>query len=363
MENIDCDVEGKGGSQFESARENWEGDNQPEADDEEGGGGDADVDDRSRSDEKGGENQFAVSIQCSDCNKTFTRENNYKTHHLNKHGNSDHVCVTCGRKFRTVRALKKHLQFGKYCKLKCVLCTRTFKRKNDLEKHEEKCKYANDTGGVCGLCEESFQYSYDLERHRKYATYANGSSIFVCWQCNKHFCSLNLLMGHRERDHAGPESREIWKKVLNDRGNGVKGSFPDKVFPCEKCGESFSSKETMMTHLSSHSVKANTKTSFKRQRARVTDDLECMNCNTKFSLWKNYQRHRSGVYDGEQNPLNLCEICGEIHCTRKLLKGHQKLAHEDYSCPVCEKKFKTKRNLERHIKNAYCHKSKTVEVG
>ena len=125
MENIDCDVEGKGGSQFESARENGEGVNQPEADHEEGGGGDIDidVDDRRRSDEKGGEDQFAVhderTFQCSDCIKTFTRENNYKTHHLNMHGKSDHVCLTCGRKFRTDRALQKHLQYGKYCILKC----------------------------------------------------------------------------------------------------------------------------------------------------------------------------------------------------------------------------------------------------
>ena len=93
-------------------------------------------------------------------------------------------------------------------------------------------------------------------------TYADGSSRFVCWHCNKYFCSSNLLMGHHEKDHAGPESREILNKVLVDRRNGVKGSFPDDVFPCEKCGESFSGKEIMMTHLSSHNVKANTRTSW-----------------------------------------------------------------------------------------------------
>jgi stress-induced morphogen len=83
-----------------------------------------------------------------------------------------------------------------------------------------------------------------------------------------------------------------------------------------------------MMHLSSHNVKATTRTSFKRQRARVTDNLECKICHTKF-------RDKSGVYDDEK---------------------------KDYSCPVCEKKFKTKSNLERHIKQAYCHKRKTVEV-
>ena len=161
------------------------------------------------------------------------------THHLNMHGKSDHVCVTCGRKFRTDRALQKHLPFGKYCILKCIFCTRTFKRKNDLEKHEKKCKYANDTGGVCDLCAKSFQYSLYLERHRKYASYSDGSSRFVCWQCNKYFCSSNLLMGHHEKDHAGPESREILKKVLVDRRNGVKGSFPDDVSLVKNVGNHF----------------------------------------------------------------------------------------------------------------------------
>jgi hypothetical protein len=43
MENIPCD-EGKGGSQFDSARDNGEDGNQPEADHEEDGGEDIDID-------------------------------------------------------------------------------------------------------------------------------------------------------------------------------------------------------------------------------------------------------------------------------------------------------------------------------
>ena len=68
------------------------------------------------------------------------------------------------------------------------------------------------------------------------------------------------------------------------------------------------------------------------------DNLECKFCHTKFSLWKKYQRHEHGVYDVEKNPLNLCVICGEIYCTRKLLKGHLNLIRKDFSCPVCGKK-------------------------
>ena len=390
MENIPCD-EGKGGSQFDSARENGEDGNQPKSDHEEDGGGDIDidVDDRGKSDEKGGEGQFASdgfscnecprkfklkfklekhfkavhdekTFKCSDCFKTFTRKNNYMTHHLNMHRKSDHVCVTCGRKFRTDGALHKHLEFGKYCLLKCVSCTRTFKRKNDVEKHEKKCNYAEDTGGVCGLCLKSFQSSWKLETHRKYTTKSDGSFRFVCWQCNRYFCSSQLMRDHDEKDHAGPESLQILKKVFNDRRDGVKGSFPDDGFPCEKCGKSFASQETMMTHLKSHHVKANTRTSFKRQLAMVTENLQCKICHTKFSLWKNYKRHKNGVYDAEKHPLNLCEICGKICCTTKLLRGHLKLAHEDLSCQVCEKKFTTKRNLERHLKQANCmHNRKT----
>ena len=51
MENIPCD-EGKGGSQFDSARENGEDGNQPKSDHEEDGGGDIDID----VDDRGGGN-------------------------------------------------------------------------------------------------------------------------------------------------------------------------------------------------------------------------------------------------------------------------------------------------------------------
>ena len=52
-------------------------------------------------------------------------------------------------------------------------------------------------------------------------------------------------------------------------------------------GESCLIEETMKTYLSSQ-VKAKTRISFKIQRARVTDNLECKFCHTKFSLWINY---------------------------------------------------------------------------
>ena len=57
--------------------------------------------------------------------------------------------------------------------------------------------------------------------------------------------------------------------MLVDRRNGVKGSFPDDVFPCEKCGESFLSKEIMMTHLSSHNVKTGPVLKDKEQELRI----------------------------------------------------------------------------------------------
>jgi hypothetical protein len=60
----------------------------------------------------------------------------------------------------------------------------------------------------------------------------------------------------------------------------------------------------------------NTKSSSKYNVSQPLDNLECKLCHTKFSLWKNYQRHKKEVYD--DNPWNLCEICGNILCTSSL---------------------------------------------
>ena len=58
----------------------------------------------------------------------------------------------------------------------------------------------------------------------------------------------------------------------------------------------------------------------------------------------------------ENNKPHVCDRCGKAYVRKALLNQHVKHAHEDkevtrklYQCPHCEKSFRHKISVERHI--------------
>ena len=268
------------------------------------------------------------------CPKAFSRKDRFKYHQL-QHNNSEFVCITCRKKFKTEWALAKHLEYGKYCSLQCEKCTKTFTQKHDLVKHVKICnKVDDDSGGTCDICFEAFEFRIDLERHRKSSTNPDGSLRFPCGYCEEKNCSFEMLGTHIQSEHKKKRDEKLRNYCEEKRRQG-KPLLPDKVFPCEKCGKTFMSKDIMINHLETHI-------------AKPSEIFYCNICHTKFTLRKNYLRHIKEIYDGE-NPRHLCEVCGDLFCTGKLLKKHHNEVHKEViSCPICDQIFTTKMALQRH---------------
>ena len=88
-------------------------------------------------------------FQCHECPKKFLRKDHFENHLLSKHSISDHVCVTCNKKYKNELTLLKHSEF--FCSLQCKPCMRTFTKKCDIEKHRKICFPIDDYGGgICG---------------------------------------------------------------------------------------------------------------------------------------------------------------------------------------------------------------------
>ena len=191
----------------------------------------------------------------------------------------------------------------------------------------------------------------------KYEGYTNidGSLKFDCGYCGRNHCSFDRLQNHIWSGRDSEEKRMCLEKMNQRVAMGIKILVPDPIFPCEKCGKPFASKDSLMSHLETHNDR---KSIIKTKENQV---YKCDLCQNKFSQLKNYQRHMLLAYDG-QNPRNVCDLFDDNFCTIRLLKRHRTESHK-VSCPTCDDSFSTQRALNYHIKNmdsATCDKCNKI---
>lgn len=77
------------------------------------------------------------------------------------------------------------------------------------------------------------------------------------------------------------------------------------------------------------------------------------------------KRQKRQCYDktcpGSSTPAcKTCAMCKRRHRCEKKLCEHVKLSQEELTCPKCNKLFKGKDNLSKHMKLPYCHRVKPI---
>ena len=250
-----------------------------------------------------------------------------QAHKVQEHQDSEFICVTCKKKFKSEYWLLGHLEFGEFCSHLCQWCLKTFTRKNDLKKHQKICQSVGQPGGSCSICDKSFEFQFDLEWHRKKITNIDGSYKFACGNCDQIFCDSSTRLDHVRAEH--------------EVGEGAKEMV--ELFPCENCGLNLESKSDLLDHLETHGDR-------KSRTKRTAEKHICDLCHSEFTLKKNLDRHKLGMYYEYDIPNYRCEDCASVFCTGKQLEMHQKQTHSDLTCPLCDRRFTTKRALVSHIK-------------
>lgn len=282
------------------------------------------------------------SYQCHLCPKKFARQDLLERHKLLHKRFHPHVCITCKKKYSTKFALLKHLEPRGFCPLQCIFCTQTFADKTILMKHDKLCRGdEEDSGGTCELCMDTFRYRIDLERHRKSFTNIDGSFKFVCGRCLKKCCSRKMLSDHMQASEVCPLFQNEKTKVIPWVDKMTENEY---MYPCEKCGKTFGSKDLMMSHLVTHIES----TKHKPNVDKPSDNIQCNHCLKKFARYSNYEKHKKLAYDDDGNLRNMCDKCSRSFCTSRLLKKHCNESHS-VSCATCDETFTTKRALDSHI--------------
>ncbi|EDV94611.1 GH22065 [Drosophila grimshawi] len=254
-------------------------------------------------------------INCPDCPKSFKTQTSYERHIFITHSEcNDYPCSICNAKLRSAALLKLHEQQhqlrGK--PFACKICGKDFTRSYHLKRHQKysSCSANENDTMSCKVCDRVFYRLDNLRAHLKQhlGTQVVKKPEYMCHVCKNCFYSLSTLNIHI-RTHTG-----------------------EKPFDCDLCDKKFSALVALKKHRRYHTGEK---------------PYTCSVCSQSFAVKEVLNRHMKR-HTGERP--HKCNECGKSFIQATQLRTHSKTHLRPYPCSKCTEKFKTEKQLERHVK-------------
>ncbi|XP_054268005.1 transcription factor IIIA-like isoform X2 [Macrosteles quadrilineatus] len=270
--------------------------------------------------------------------------------------------------------LQRRKQILERFKHKCFYegCKRTFYRPSKLKAH--LCVHEGKSPFVCSFdgCDKRYTNSSHLKRHIKVTHEKHqNDQLFVCPEkgCEVVLKTRQCLKKHIKRRHTDfpYQCTECDAKFKRNHNLKEHSFVHTGVYPyvCEECKKGFEKSYHLKRHQRSHRTYTcrlqNCSTTFpsmslyrKHMATEHKSDYSCAVCNKKFKTLSNCKLHY--ITHMESESLNCPhENCESVFSQERYLKQHLKTVHEEsheYKCSVegCEKVFKWKRSLFHHVK-------------
>ena len=291
----------------------------------------------------------------------------------NKNSTNKFTCDLCSKLFKTKQNLKKHLknvhkqnkseakQVGQKMIPTCEICNKDFKYLYNLRTHVKNVhNIGKDVDKVkevkrikCDICcKDVINISMHMKALHECSTNAK------CGVCGKEFPTSKAVEGHKLRVHVG------------------------QCFKCDKCSESFTTKDTLNKHVRKIHNKENIfycepcKKSFMqsqnlKKHVKIVHEglkeFKCDYCNKRFGYKSHMKDHIVRLHSKEipidklkdfsvrNYPCNICEkiFTNGQHLTRHKGKEHNEITYQSlkYKCKICSKVHFDKRELEVHLCN------------
>lgn len=223
---------------------------------------------------------------------------------------------------------------------RCDICQKVYRDEKFLKIHKRYTHMPEEDKIPCPLCSYKANRTGALRVHMGLAHGQDKVNEYfkpVLKSRKSHACNL-CTRSYTRKDSL---QRHIRRKHLNRHTATEEPTKPPKPpkpkekerFLCTYCGQSFSSKGGLESHILTH-----------------TDErpFSCDICNKTFKRLKDLQLHR--VIHSDEKP-HQCSECGKAFKRVDKLKIHMRVHSElrPYKCSECEKTFKYQSVLRTHM--------------
>ncbi|KAJ8263767.1 hypothetical protein GJAV_G00141060 [Gymnothorax javanicus] len=195
---------------------------------------------------------FEKPHKCTQCEKSFCKKFDLKTHMRIHSGEKPYKCAQCGKCFCRKSDLSTHLRIHTGEKpYKCTQCGKNFSHTSGLKCH--KMVHTGEKPYTCLQCGKCFSKISHLKSHQRVHT---GEKPYECTQCGKCFSHRSGFNCHQmshtgEKPYKCPDCDKCFCSIshLNIHHRIHTGERPYK---CIQCAKGFSQKSTLNRHMMTH---------------------------------------------------------------------------------------------------------------
>ncbi|KAI5139575.1 Zinc Finger And Btb Domain-Containing Protein 40 [Manis pentadactyla] len=209
---------------------------------------------------------------CKKCRMSFPTLQDHRKHIHEVHSKEYHPCPTCGKIFSAPSMLERHMVTHVGGKpFSCGICNKAYQQLSGLWYHNrthhpdvfaaQNHRSSKFASLQCSSCDKTFPNTIEHKKHIK-AEHAD-MKFHECDQCKELFPTPALLQVHIKCQHSGSQPFRCLYCVATFRFPGALQHHvstehfkqSENTFPCELCGELFTSQAQLDGHLESEHPK------------------------------------------------------------------------------------------------------------